>query len=146
MGKRGRKPMPAEKRLWHKVNKSGDCWVWEGSSHTKGYGFIQSRVGEEKRLYVHRISYELHYGPIPDKLFVLHKCDNKLCVNPDHLELGTQHKNIKDARKRGLFKPWKNKLTENEVMKIKSSKESLSTLSNKYGVSIGTIRYHRMKK
>lgn len=52
-------------------------------------------------LYAHRVSWELFRGPIPNKLFVLHKCDNKNCINPDHLFLGTAKDNIHDCIRKG---------------------------------------------
>jgi hypothetical protein len=90
-------------RFWAKVDKSEDCWEWIGQKHSNGYGLLQCRSRKNRKMIkAHRLSYELHNGPIPEGLLVLHKCDNKLCVNPDHLELGNYSKNLKDAYDRGL--------------------------------------------
>lgn len=74
-----------------------DCWYWYGAMHKLGYG-LMSALGESK---AHRISWRLHKGDIPDGLFVLHKCDVRNCVNPDHLFLGTQTDNMRDMVKKG---------------------------------------------
>lgn len=95
-------------RFWSKVSKSDDadgCWVWTGG-HTgkkngpKGYGCFGLYY---KVIRAHRFSWELHYGPISDDLWVLHKCDNRPCVRPDHLFLGTNQDNCLDAVKKGLW-------------------------------------------
>ena len=73
------------------------CWLWKGGKtgrRGQKYGVIWVR-GQETA--AHRASYELHVGPIPDGLCVLHRCDTPLCVNPDHLFLGTLSDNQKDA-------------------------------------------------
>lgn len=79
------------------VPESG-CWIWTGHIRTNGYGAMSIK---SKLQYAHRISWELHNGPIPEGLFVLHKCDNPPCVNPDHLFIGTQKDNLQDAFKKG---------------------------------------------
>ena len=100
-------------RFWAKVYKSKDCWEWIRQINSNGYGVLQCgpRKGR-KMVRAHRISYKLHNGPIPEGLLILHKCDNKLCVNPDHLELGDYSKNLKDAWNRGLRSQ---KLTNKQV-------------------------------
>jgi hypothetical protein len=79
-----------EVRLWSKVDKSGECWLWTGSL-AAGYGQIQYK-GKMTR--VHRVSWQLEYGEIPKGKVVCHSCDNPLCVRPAHLWLGTQLDNI----------------------------------------------------
>lgn len=89
---------PPAKRFWAGVDTTGDCWVWKGSKAGAGYGVLGI---DYKSVYAHRFSYELHFGPIPDNLCVLHKCDNPPCVNPDHLFLGTQLDNMDDRNRKG---------------------------------------------
>ena len=75
-----------------------ECWMWTGYRTPDGYGRIQINY---KRIKAHRLSWEVHNGSIPEGLFVLHKCDVRDCVNPNHLFLGTQKDNIHDAIKKG---------------------------------------------
>lgn len=85
-------------RFWNKVDKSGDCWEWKAHRSRAGYG----RIGVNgKARDAHRLSYEMEYGEIPDGLCVLHTCDNRGCVNPDHLWLGTKKDNNRDAMLKG---------------------------------------------
>jgi len=69
------------------------CWPWTGAKTHYGYGKIRKN---HKTVGAHRVSYELNIGPIPKDGHVLHKCDNPICVNPDHLFLGNQAINMKD--------------------------------------------------
>ena len=85
-------------RFWSKVQKTRGCWNWTGRSFNRdGYGEI-GIGGQMGR--AHRISWILHFGKIPKKLYVLHKCDNRKCVNSKHLYLGTQFENMRDMIKR----------------------------------------------
>lgn len=91
-----------EDRFWEKVKKTDYCWNWTGSKRNKGYGAFGYTVnGRTIQGRAHRYSYELHIGDIPQGLFVLHRCDNPACVNPDHLFLGTNEDNIKDMLSKG---------------------------------------------
>ena len=143
---------PFKERFWDKIEKTtspNGCWEWRGcktnkrfkdngkSSKNGGYGKITHRG---KVYYVHRLSWELHYGPIPEGMFVLHKCDNKQCVNPEHLELGDSFKNMRDAKNRGRLHSLgednrMSKLTWEKVREIRASKLSQIKLAKLYGVN-----------
>lgn len=84
----------------YKVAKSTNCWEWTGTFANSGYG--QLKVFG-RMVSAHRYSYELHNGHIPDGMCVLHQCDNKTCINPDHLTLGTHAENLREAAERGLM-------------------------------------------
>ena len=88
-----------EIRFWSKVDRSGDCWEWMAYRLPKGYGTM--RIANRRKGLAHRISWEIHFGPIPTGMHVLHKCDNPPCVNPDHLMLGTAADNIHDMVDKG---------------------------------------------
>ena len=90
--------MSLEDRFWSRVDKKGpdDCWEWTGYIGDWGYGTMQYGYNSS----AHRISYEIAYGPIPKGKKCLHKCDNRKCVNPNHLYLGTQSDNMYDRAKR----------------------------------------------
>jgi len=79
-------------------NPSG-CWGWTGCAPANpGYGQFRSRM---KLIRAHRASWIIHYGDIPKGIQVLHKCDNRICSNPEHLFLGTQRNNMRDAIDKG---------------------------------------------
>jgi hypothetical protein len=113
-------------KFWSKVDKTDVCWNWTASTNGNGYGqFKVSRT--RKNITAHRMSYVLHHGQIPDGLWVLHKCDNRKCVNPDHLFLGDAAANVHDMDAKGRrvvadFKGSKNGravLNEEAIAKIR---------------------------
>lgn len=102
------------RRFWAKVDKNGPtsshashlgpCWVWTASRDRKGYGQIMI---DRKPRRAHRVSWSLHAGELGDSC-VLHRCDNRVCVNPGHLFLGTVTDNNRDmfAKGRGVVRPF----------------------------------------
>jgi hypothetical protein len=113
--------------FWSKVDKSGECWVWTASCGSTGYGQISVK---RRAISAHRFSYELANGPIPSGdgyhgTCVLHRCDNRRCVNPAHLFLGTARDNAHDRDTKGRARPARGtanlnaKLNETEVLQVR---------------------------
>lgn len=93
--------------FWTKVAKSDNCWEWQGRIKHDGYGTV-TVLGTA--FFAHRLAYELFVGPIPPNLLICHHCDNRRCVRPDHLFVGTQQDNSRDMVKKGrhhVNKQWR---------------------------------------
>lgn len=127
------------------INKKGDCWEWLGKIEVGGgYGVFCVKLDTFK---AHRVSLFLHTKLDPKEMFVCHKCDNRSCVNPNHLFLGTNADNMKDALLKGrMFLGEKNhqsKLTMKDVIKIrklyKDGNMSQSEISKMFPVSSKAI-------
>jgi hypothetical protein len=108
-----------EERFWKFVKKTDSCWLWIGGTGNKGYGRMTLTSNVNGKVSQHskgasRISYELRFGSFDSSLYVCHKCDNPLCVNPDHLFLGTQKDNIIDMIKKGREAPSSSKRRQGE--------------------------------
>lgn len=134
-------------RFWTFVDKRGTsgCWQWTGYTASTGYGKLWLH-GSTPR--AHRLSYCLHKGPIPDGHMVRHTCDNKSCVNPDHLLTGTVRDNAQDALDRDRYRRgvdnYRARLTEDEVHAIRSAAavgETQVALASRYGVSRSAIQW-----
>jgi len=117
------------------------CWVWLGAIRGENnYGAMRIN---KRTIGAHRVSYMIHHGNIPDEMQVLHKCDNRLCVNPEHLYAGNQKQNIRDMYNRGRnvytgnkgTKHPSSKITEDIVIEIRLSKLSEKELCEKYKLS-----------
>lgn len=137
-----------EQRFMKRVEKKGpkDCWNWTGAQIKKDWhGEWRSKAGKIEL--AHRAAFRMFKCEIPEGMFVLHKCDNPICVNPQHLFLGTQSDNLKDMWSKGRGKPTPlfgeehgmSLLTKDAVLDIRSSTESGVALARKYGVSPRTI-------
>lgn len=136
--------------IWERVfpEPMSGCWLWTGADTGQGYGRLNKRAA-------HRISWEAHNGrPVPQGMWVLHKCDNPPCVNPDHLYVGTHADNMRDALARDRFHRWggaragaknpKAKLTADNVREIRSlvaQKVRREDIAAKFGVTRAAI-YH----
>lgn len=132
-------------RFWSKVNRTNSCWLWTGATSTKGYG----RFRFEGVLYSpHVISYKLHNIDHDPTKQVCHRCDVRLCVNPEHLFLGTRSENMKDCSSKGRLrfnkgsKHGQAKLSENDVITIRQRIENgdrLVDIKASYGISDGCL-------
>jgi hypothetical protein len=102
----GSKDLTLLERLLNKViiNQNTDCWEWQGGTNNIGYGMIRD---EKKMRTAHRVSYEEHNNvKIPKLMCVCHTCDNPLCVNPNHLWLGSRSDNTRDMWRKGRANPF----------------------------------------
>ena len=133
-------------RFWKKVNRNDNdgCWVWTGSCKRSGYGEISVRRGfyDHVRRSAHRISWELHNGPIPTDRWVLHHCDNPPCVNPGHLYLGDHAQNTADMVNRNRASRNARKLTDEQVIEIRALRAcgwSQRRIRERYGVSLSIV-------
>ncbi len=135
-----------EKLFWGFVNNTETCWLWTGGRSTRGYGEI-SLGGYRDR--AHRVSWTIHYGPIPEDGVICHRCDNPPCVRPDHLFLGTQADNVKDMTDKGRRvvvcgeKQHLAKLTVSDVLEIRRRSEEgevSRVIAEPYGVDPATVR------
>lgn len=130
-------------RFENKFTKSGSCWVWNTDRAFTGNGYGMFYLDGGMRT-AHRVSYQLYKGTIPEGLWVLHTCDNRACVNPEHLYLGDREQNVKDMLDRGRLADTsgenngRSKLTVVDVDEIRYLYGKMFTcqeLASLYGVS-----------
>ena len=130
---------PLELRFWEKVRKTETCWLWTGALNG-GYGWIGTGIGTSSGL-AHRISWELANGRPPIGVNVCHRCDNPLCVRPDHLFLGDQYANMADrqAKRRGAHGDTASsvKLTAAQVREIRTLAARGDLSQREIGVRFG---------
>lgn len=135
-------------RFWTKVCKKDNscCWEWRGAIQSKGYGSVGVSAG--KTALAHRVAYELTYGEIPKGMHVLHKCDNRRCVNPAHIFLGTNKDNVRDKVQKGRQakgeKNGRSKLTYKQIDAIrymhKTGRYSSGQIAELFGVCPSNVR------
>jgi hypothetical protein len=129
--------------FWRKTVKTPECWVWIGCVDRDGYGQIGVNYRQVK---AHRFSWELHHSTIPEGLCVCHRCDNRSCVNPEHLFLGTNQENTMDKVAKGRQQRGSAngtaKLTEEKVVEIRrliAAGKPQTHIARQYGVTPGNV-------
>jgi hypothetical protein len=129
-------------KFWAKIEQGDGCWRWRGAT-ANGYGHMTERG---KTMLAHRLSWELHHGPIPKGMQVLHRCDTRRCVRPDHLFLGTHRENMADKVAKGRQLPAQAcpaaRLTADEVRLIRrlaSEGMPVTAIARHVGSSHGNV-------
>lgn len=136
--------MPFIDRLMEKITISDSgCWEWNAARFGNGYGAFRFHG---KNIHAHRASWILKYGEIPSGLFVCHKCDNRKCVNPDHLFLGSNQDNLNDMKSKGRsgrgIKNAMHRYSEEVIRRVKEMKVQFFTqkkTAQETGVNKSTI-------
>ena len=125
------------------------CWLWTGGLSDTGYGTFLLRKGSRSGgayMGAHRAAWIFHRGAIKPGAYLCHKCDNRACVNPDHLFLGTQRENMQDCSRKerlrfGEASPAA-KLTDQECAQIRgaaSGNESQASVARRFGINQSTV-------
>lgn len=134
-------------RFWAFVDKkdAGSCWEWAGARDLNGYGQLSiDRIPRK----AHRLAWTIHFGAVPDKHYVCHRCDNPPCVNPAHLFVGTDLDNKRDAAQKHRYTvPRRKKLTLADRLDIFFAPRDRDTggdLARRYGVSKVTVHHCRI--
>jgi hypothetical protein len=154
MSRRGKRPISDAERFLRLVQPepNGGCWLWIGAakwsgtnnSHLRGTFSLDGKIHK-----AHRAAWIIFCGPITDGLHVCHRCDVPLCVNPEHLFLGTHAENIQDAGRKGRMTRARGeahhnaRLTASIVRAIRQADGGLDDLAAQFGVDRTTI--HRIK-
>ncbi len=144
----GRPTTDPEIRFWQYVQKTASCWLWTGALYQRdGYGQFWDGT---KRTRAHRFAYEYFVGSLDDNQ-VLHRCDNRACVNPEHLFLGTHADNMTDMVKKGRSPRMQGerngaaKLTETRVKTARYAHHKYGIpqqqIAKRYGVSPAAINF-----
>lgn len=138
-----------KERFWAKVRKTPSCWLWTAAVHGEGYGIFWIRLqGNRRSDRAHRVSWMIsHRRLIPKGKIIRHTCDNRLCVRPSHLKLGSYQDNSIDSQQRGRNtageRSWFSRLTNAKVKSIRKAYGegmSMVALARTYGVARTTIR------
>ncbi len=143
-------------RILGSIIKKNGCWEWQDSVHQNGYAYATTYETNKKE-HVHRISYRIFVSEIAEGIYVCHKCDNRKCINPDHLFLGTAKENMQDAKSKGRMEHVKllalkgekngnSKLNDEKVREIRKEIKlgiRCTVIARKYGVGSTVIYYIR---
>jgi hypothetical protein len=142
--------------FWERVDKRSrfECWPWIAGKSSSGYGYLRID-GQMQR--AHRASWMLHNKSwIPGSLIVCHTCDNRACVNPHHLFLGTHQDNMSDMKSKGRAcrkgrsskgeANGRTSLTDSDVRRIRSDHRALSVVAGEFGITASTVSKIRLGK
>ena len=128
-------------RYWTPEPFSG-CWLWTGALSKYGYGRCHIY---KHRTHAHRLSWTIYRGKIEDDICVLHRCDTRSCVNPNHLFLGTKDDNNKDRAKKGRNRDQRGtknsrcRLTEDQVRAIRNDSRTQIVIASEYNISRSNV-------
>lgn len=141
--------VPLSERFWQQVEKTETCWLWKGWTRS-GYGYIGIGGDRGARIGVHRLSFIMHHGAHDESLLMLHSCDVRRCVNPEHIRPGTVRDNTQDmiSRNRSNAPCGSNnvnaKLNEGDVREIivllSAPKVSMLAIAKRFGVTWHVIK------
>jgi len=144
--KTGRPRTDVVSRIFSRVEQNGDCLLWKGPKTSDGYGSIG--IGRSTNKRVHRVVWELSHGEIPKGKLVCHSCDTPLCVNVNHLFLGTPRDNTQDMIRKGRdYRPRGEnhpnaKVNDAQVAAIRywrSQGRTLSAIADSFGISFQRV-------
>ena len=125
------------------------CWLWFG--HIDKYGYGSLKVGRKTKT-AHRTSFETFVGPVEAGASVLHRCDNRACVNPDHLFIGDQRENIRDMMAKGRKAQQKGaansgaKLSDDQVIAIRGDTRAQAEIGKDYGITQSLVSYIKSRR
>lgn len=123
--------------FWGRASPDGDCLVWQRGKTTAGYGEFRH---EGRDVYAHRHAYELVNGPVAEGMFVLHRCDNRACINPEHLFVGTHADNMRDCAAKGRFNRALNRDLVLAIRSRRAAGETFRGIGRSLGVTHATVR------
>ena len=136
-----------EDRFFEKVKKTSGCWIWIANKNKKGYGRIWVGLRNE---FAHRVSFRIENGKFNSELRILHRCDNPSCVNPRHLFLGDDSINQADKAIKGRSakgeKNGNSKLSLEDVLTIRNSKDSNTQIAEAFGIDRTQVRNIRIRR
>lgn len=127
-----------------KIDTTGECHVWKGALTPDGYPRVNRQGNANRR--GRRYWYEQHFGSIPEGLVVRHKCDNPLCLNIDHLELGTVEDNVQDRNIRGRTNNHCSQNLINEVHRLRAEENTYQQIADALNIKYKAVEYIMNRK